>query len=81
MSEDGRCRTCGTITNLPPRLTHAEQAKVSITVRNINTALVSLDKAAEIERVARDVCAEAGKNYIPSQLGIVVCRLRALVQP
>ena len=24
MSEDGRCRTCGTITNLPPRLTHAD---------------------------------------------------------
>ena len=27
MSEDGRCKTCGTITNLPPRLTHTGQER------------------------------------------------------
>ena len=79
MSEDGRCRTCGTITNLPPRLTHAEQAKVSITARNINTALVSLDTAAEIERVAREVVSQFGTHHQPDDCAI--CRLRALVQP
>ena len=81
MSEDGRCRTCGTITNLPPRLTHAEQAKVSITVRNINTALVSLDKAAEIERVARKVVAAYFHPSPTETVSVAITRLRALVQP
>jgi hypothetical protein len=63
------------------RLTHAERAKVDITFRNINAALVSLDKAAAIERVAREVCEEAGKHYLPRQLGIRMGCLRALVQP
>ena len=62
-------------------LTHAERAKVDITFRNINAALVSLDKAAEIEREAREVCEEAGKHCIPSQLAIRMARLWALVQP
>ena len=65
------------------RLTHAEQASDWLVMGwTAEGARVKgeLRAAAEIERVAREVCAEAGKHYIPSQLGIAICRLRALVE-
>ena len=76
MSEDGRCRTCGTITNLPPRLTHAERAKGAIPY---DLYEAHLDVAAKIERLAREVVSQFGVHHQPDDCAI--CRLRALVQP
>ena len=80
MSEDGRCRTCGTITNLPPRLTHAEQAFRAIPYKKY---LSHIGRAAEIERVAREVVTEWDNINNPDELelGRTMDRLRALVQP
>ena len=87
MSEDGRCRTCGTITNLPPRLTHAEQALKGLGHASglvaVATCRDHLDKAAEIERLAREVVTEWDNINNPDEpeLGRTMDRLRALVQP
>tara|TARA_R110000868_G_scaffold181331_4_gene422257 strand:- start:10017 stop:10259 length:243 start_codon:yes stop_codon:yes gene_type:complete len=80
MSDDGRCKTCGTVTNLPPRPTHAERAKGAIPY---DLYEAHLDVAAKIERLAREVCAEWDNINNPDELelGRTMDRLRALVQP
>lgn len=68
------------------RLTHAEQARDMIRsgCNPMGPRVIShLDTAAEIERVAREVCAEWDNINNPDELelGRAMDRLRALVQP
>jgi len=91
MSDDGRCSTCGTITNLAPRLTHAEQARKRLD--RLYPPVVSGDvyahlirhrqgyRAAEIELVAREVVKRHVMPAYCSERDCAICRLRALVQP
>ena len=83
MSDDGRCSTCGTITNLEPRLTHAEQAHRLIDLSSgvwDSGTTSHLNRAAEIERVAREVVKRHVMPAYCSESDCAICRLRALLQ-